>query len=136
MKKVSYISILAFLFASVFTSCEKDDPEIIKGAYAVIADHTIAFEDILRSIPDEYINAAREDLHIAYQHTSHGTHVAYGMFGLPDYRDGDDTRFAITNNNPQAGKADVRDKCVISNNGYIVEITGNVGTEQCRGGRV
>jgi len=80
----------------------------------VIADHNIAFEDVLRSIPDEYIDAARENLHIAYQHTSHGTHVSYGMFGLPDYKDGDETRFAISNNNPQAGKLDFRDYAMAS----------------------
>ncbi|MDF1576457.1 MAG: hypothetical protein P1P86_14815 [Bacteroidales bacterium] len=111
MKKISYILVLTSLFAFVFSSCEKDDPdaEFIKGENAVIADHTIAFEDILRSVPDEYINAARENLHIAYQHTSHGTHVSYGMFGLPGYKAGDADRYAITNNNPQAGKLDFRD---------------------------
>jgi len=82
---------------------------IIPGSTTVIADHTIAHEDILRSIPDEYINAARNDLHIAYQHTSHGTHVSRGMFGLPDYKAGDDTRFAISNNDPQDDKLDFRD---------------------------
>ena len=75
----------------------------------MIADHTVAFEDVLRAIPDAYIDAARENLHIAYQHTSHGTHVSRGMFGLPDYRPGDETRFAISNNNPQSGKLDFRD---------------------------
>ncbi len=93
MKNISYIVALSFLFVSVLSSCEKDDPEIIKGENAVIADHTIAYEDILRSIPDEYINAARNDLHIAYQHTSHGTHVSYGMCGLPGSKAGDEARF-------------------------------------------
>ena len=110
MKNTAYIFALASLF--VLSSCEKlDDPdsEFIKGENAVIADHTIAFENILRSIPEEYINAARNNLHVAYQHTSHGTHVSRGMFGLPDYKDGDETLFAISNNNPQAGKLDFRD---------------------------
>ncbi|MCK5693840.1 MAG: hypothetical protein KAI08_13350, partial [Bacteroidales bacterium] len=69
----------------------------------------IAHEDILRSIPEEYINAARNDLHIAYQHTSHGTHVSRGMFGLPDYKAGDNILYAITNNDPQDDKLDFRD---------------------------
>jgi hypothetical protein len=114
MKNISYIVALSFLFVSVLSSCEKDDPEFIKGENAVIADHTIAYEDILRSIPDEYINAARNDLHIAYQHTSHGTHVSYGMFGLPGYKAGDETRFAISNNDPQADKLDFRDYAMAS----------------------
>mgnify|MGYP000615061233 CR=1 FL=1 len=64
--------------------------------------------------PDEYIDAARENLHVAYQHTSHGTHVSYGMFGLPDYKDGDQSRFAIRNNNHQSGKLDFRDYAMAS----------------------
>jgi hypothetical protein len=114
MKNISFVIALSFLFVFVLSSCEKDDPEFIKGENAVIADHTIAYEDILRSIPDEYINAARNDLHIAYQHTSHGTHVSYGMFGLPGYKAGDETRFAISNNDPQADKLDFRDYAMAS----------------------
>jgi hypothetical protein len=116
MKKTSYILAFAFLFVSVLSSCEKDDlnPKIKKGEATVIADHTIAYEDILRSIPDEYINAARNNLHIAYQHTSHGTHVSYGMFGLPGFLAGDKSKFAITNNNPQTDKLDFRDNAMAS----------------------
>ena len=102
------------LIAFGFSSCEKADDEIIPGKKGVVADHTIASEVILRSIPDEYINEARNKLHIAYQHTSHGTHVSYGMFGLPDYKSGDETRFAITNNNPQFDKLDFRDNAMAS----------------------
>jgi len=114
MKNISYLSALLCLCTAVFSSCEKEDPMIIPGSTTVIADHTIAHEDILRSIPEEYINAARNDLHIAYQHTSHGTHVSRGMFGLPDYKAGDDTRFAISNNNPQDDKLDFRDYAMAS----------------------
>lgn len=114
MKNRSYIIVGVLLCTFGLYSCEKNDPEIIGGENGVIADHTIAFEDELRSIPDEYINAARENLHIAYQHTSHGTHVSYGMFGLPGYKDGDGTRYAISNNNPQPGKLDFRDYAMAS----------------------
>ncbi len=109
MKNISYLIGLSCLCVSVLSSCEKDDPIIIPGSTTVIADHTIAHEDILRSIPDEYINAARNDLHVAYQHTSHGTHVSHGMFGLPGYKAGDDILYAITNNDPQDDKLDFRD---------------------------
>ena len=109
MKKNSYLIGLSCLIACIISSCEKDDPEIHTGKITVIANDTIAFEDILRSIPDEYIDAARNDLHIAYQHTSHGTHVSYGMFGLPDYKAGDEIKYAITNNDPQPDKLDFRD---------------------------
>jgi hypothetical protein len=114
MKQLSYLITFACLSASVLTSCEKDGPEFIKMENAVIADHTVASEDMLRSIPVEYINKARTELHIAYQHTSHGTHVARGMFGLPDYKTGDETLFAISNNDPQDGKLDFRDYAMAS----------------------
>jgi len=114
MKNLSFGLALSCLFTSVLFSCEKDDPELIKGDNAVVADHTIANEDILRSIPEEYIELARNELHIAYQHTSHGTHVSYGMFGLPAYKAGDEQLFAISNNNPQAGKLDFRDYALAS----------------------
>ena len=57
-------------------------PSPAQGTY--IANHLVAHESVIRSIPKQFINTARTALHIAYQHTSHGTHVAFGMFGLPD----------------------------------------------------
>jgi hypothetical protein len=62
-----------------------------------IAGHEQALEAVLRSIPRQYIDSARENVHVAYEHTSHGTHVAYGLYGLPEYKTGDDTLFAVTN---------------------------------------
>lgn len=59
------------------------------------ADYTVANEAVLRAIPAEYIDRARTNLHIAYQHTSHGTHVAYGVFGLPAYKSGDAEKFGV-----------------------------------------
>ncbi len=53
-----------------------------------VADYSIAKESVLDAIPDEYINKARTTLHVAYQHTSHGTHVSYGVYGLQDYKTG------------------------------------------------
>ncbi len=60
-----------------------------------VAGHEVAREDILRNIPHEYVDAARTNLHIAFQHTSHGTHVTRGMFGLQDYKAGDETLFGF-----------------------------------------
>ncbi len=74
-----------------------------------IADYSIAKEEVLRSIPIEYINLARTTFKIAYQHTSHGTHVTYGMFGLPDYKSGDESLFAISRNEVVAGKLTLYD---------------------------
>lgn len=60
-----------------------------------VAGYAQAKESVLRTIPVKYIDKARETLHVAYQHTSHGTHVAYGVFGLPEYKNGDNTLFAV-----------------------------------------
>jgi hypothetical protein len=109
MKHVPHLLALSCMFALALSSCDKENPDIIAGTTTVIADHAIAHQSILRSIPDEYINAARNNLHVAYQHTSHGTHVSYGMFGLPGFKAGDETKFAISNNDPQSGKLDFRD---------------------------
>lgn len=116
MKKIAIVPAFALLFVSFLSSCEKEDPDppIIKGEAAVIADHSIASESVLRSIPEQYISAARNNLHVAYQHTSHGTHVSYGMFGLPGYKPGDESLFAISNNNPQSGMLDFRDYAMAS----------------------
>jgi len=115
MKKISYLIVFCPFIVSVLSCCEKADPdEIITGDAIAIANDTVAFESILRAIPDEYINAARNNLHIAYQHTSHGTHVSRGLFGLPGFKAGDETKFAITNNSPQADKLDFRDYAMAS----------------------
>ena len=60
-----------------------------------VADHTVAKEDVIRSIPQEYIDYARNNFHIAYQHSSHGTHVSRGMYGLEQYKSGDEVLFAV-----------------------------------------
>ena len=107
---VLYFAALLILFA---IGCEKDknqnENHIINTSGETIASYQVAKEEILRLIPSEYIEAARNNLHIAYQHTSHGTHVSRGMFGLPDYKQGDANLFGITNNNPTANKLDFRD---------------------------
>jgi hypothetical protein len=73
-----------------------------------IADHSVAREEVLRSIPAEFINKARTELVIAYQHTSHGTHVSRGVAGLQDYKTGDEVLFGVSAS-PDAEKLEFRD---------------------------
>ena len=73
-----------------------------------VADSSVSKEERLRNIPVEYINKARTDLVIAYQHTSHGTHVARGVFGLQDYKMGDTTLFGVSES-PAADSLEFRD---------------------------
>jgi hypothetical protein len=102
-----------FLFVILFfilSACEKDNdykPALPSSSY--IADYTVAKESFLRNIPEEYIDQVRNSLHVAYQHTSHGTHVAYGLFGLQDFKEGDSELYGITNNNPTENMLDFRD---------------------------
>jgi hypothetical protein len=108
--------VLLLLTALLF-GCDSDDGNeiysvnldgsIVAGPY--IADHTVAKESVLRAIPQVYIDSARNKLHIAYQHTSHGTHVTFGLFGLKDYKAGDNTLFGITNGNRTPNKLDFND---------------------------
>ena len=73
-----------------------------------LADSSVAKEERLRYIPVEYINKARSELVIAYQHTSHGTHVARGVFGLQDYKMGDTILFGVSES-PAADSLEFRD---------------------------
>lgn len=74
------------------------DSSGVPSQSAVIADYTVAKESVLRTIPDFYINNARTNFHISYHHTSHGTHVSYGAFGLPGFKAGDEAKFGVTLN--------------------------------------
>jgi hypothetical protein len=110
--KIFFLSVLCCVFLS---NCNNDDmTNQIPGNQSTLADFSVARESVLRSIPKEYIDQARTTLHIAYQHTSHGTHVSRGLFGLPDYKNGDATLFGITNNAPESGKLDFRDYAISS----------------------
>ncbi|UJG44074.1 MAG: hypothetical protein K9W46_02575 [Candidatus Heimdallarchaeum endolithica] len=53
----------------------------------IIADHSIANLVRLDQIPDEAIIEAKNKLHIAYQHTSHGSQIITGMADLPSFKE-------------------------------------------------
>ncbi len=87
-----------------------------------VAGHEVAKESVLRSIPLEYINLARTTLRVAYQHTSHGTHVTRGLAGLNDYKEGDSELFGFSYMDdafgkgvaaPIPGKLDFRDHVLV-----------------------
>ncbi len=73
-----------------------------------ITDYSVANEGVLRSIPTEFIDKARTELIIAYQHSSHGTHVSRGVFGLQDYKSGDNQLFGVSAT-PSETKLEFRD---------------------------
>lgn len=82
----------------------------ITFADQVIADHTVSKEANLRSIPRWAIEAAKNNLHIAYFHSSHGSRVITGMDGLRNFRSGDSEHYDFTKNGIKVtGKLDIDD---------------------------
>ena len=80
------------------------------GTTSFSADHTVAKESILRSIPQSAIDSAKSNLRIAYFHTSHGSRVIDGMAGLLNYKSGDAAKWAFTSDGSVvAGKLSIDD---------------------------
>jgi hypothetical protein len=80
---------LLFLFILIFPllSCEDNSPvndntPIINHDKAIIIDHK---NTNIMQIPESAINAAKEKLHIAYAHTSHGSQLITGMSKLDKF---------------------------------------------------
>lgn len=104
---VKRLCLFLMVLPALFAACsDEDNPGGGGGVYTqvivtnyvgstYIADYTVAKDPVLRRIPAQWIDRARTNLHVAYQHTSHGTHVAYGLYGLPGFKAGDDVRFGI-----------------------------------------
>ena len=73
MKTFFYLSVIVLInFSPVSLSQD-----------AIIANHTIAKLSLL---PDEWIDSAKANLHIAYGHTSHGSQLITGMEGLVNWK--------------------------------------------------
>jgi hypothetical protein len=77
----------AFFIISIivlFSSCTKKatDP-VNEGSGSIIIDHSSVK---LATIPTEWVSAAKENLHIAYSHTSHGSQLTDGMSGLVEFK--------------------------------------------------
>ncbi len=68
--------------ATPTATMQTSTPTSTPSAGAIIIDHRCT--DI-GEIPQEWIEKAKSDLHIAYGHTSHGSQVTDGMSGLVDF---------------------------------------------------
>ena len=64
--------------------------KIISNALSepIVADHSIVHRVRLDLVPDSAIEDAKETLHIAYGHTSHGSQIISGMNGLSAFKEG------------------------------------------------
>ncbi|NHJ87612.1 MAG: hypothetical protein FK734_19280 [Asgard group archaeon] len=80
-------------------------------AGAIIADHNIANMIRLDQVPESAINQAKIDLHIAYQHTSHGSQIITGMDSLPDFKESNGGLEGLYdwNDGPLEGALDIDD---------------------------
>ncbi len=80
MKTLKFLLLL--IFAVTISGCEKENNDKISFDNMII-DHNCTK---LSSIPAEYITAAKQNLHIAYGHTSHGSQLTTGMTGLVTFK--------------------------------------------------
>ncbi len=77
MKNIPSLILISLLQV---VSCTEDDPLPLKGG---ITDHECID---LSAIPDQWTEKAKETLHIAYGHTSHGSQITTGMTGLAGFK--------------------------------------------------
>jgi hypothetical protein len=81
MKEISSFALTMLLIILMTgASCEEDNFDITGSTI----DHHCA--DITQ-VPEAWIEVAKNTLHIAYGHTSHGTQITYGMSGLIEFAD-------------------------------------------------
>lgn len=101
MKAIKFLSFI--LLAILIYRCEKDSKEITGNDPAdLIIDHRCVK---LNSIPASFITEAKQELHIAYGHTSHGSQLTTGMSGLVTYKG---TQYSW-NNGGTGGALDLHD---------------------------
>lgn len=83
---MKHFGVFLFLFTMIFWGCQKDegndDPDSLNDDYILINHECTK----LNSIPIEWIESAKEKLHIAYGHTSHGSQLTTGMTGLVSFK--------------------------------------------------
>ena len=104
LKKFGLIGLAAalVLFAGCQATGGDDDDDPPPQTDAVIVDHTsIDIDDI----PSTWIDRAKQTLHIAYGHTSHGSQLATGMTGLVGFKG---TQYSW-NSGGTGGALDLRD---------------------------
>jgi len=74
----------------------------------LIVDHRVSTLSTFESIPAAYITAAKTNLHIAYEHTSHGQQLVEGMTGLVNWKG---STYAF-NTGGTGGALDLRDHAI------------------------
>jgi hypothetical protein len=116
MKGFTYFLLLLILFLSfTFLSCgvnKSTGPDDNNGDILIMADQNCTD---FTGIPREWLERAKDTLHIAYGHTSHGSQITSGMAGLVEFiNDGGlglefPENFFAYNNGGRGGALDLRD---------------------------
>lgn len=106
-----------------------DDDSTVEKEF--VAGYEKAVESVFREIPESAINSAKNKLHIAYFHSSHGSRIIDGMSGLKNYKAGDDTLYDFTTDGtPVAGKLDIYDEYEGGNDLSVKEVVEGNGFTQ------
>jgi hypothetical protein len=79
--KGGWMALLGAVLLTAGCAASGNNPD--PNTEAVIVDHTCI---VLDGIPASWIEQARQTLHIAYGHTSHGSQLTTGMAGLVDWK--------------------------------------------------
>ena len=83
------------------------DVTLVNAQTDMIIDHRYARLDVLKGIPSEWIDSAKKNLHIRYEHTSHGSQITSGMTNLDAFMGG--SGVYIFENNGGQGILDFHD---------------------------
>ncbi len=101
-KKIVSAILATVILISVFTVTVYE--YVHANNQSIIIDHTCTN---LSQIPEAWITAAKDNLHIAYGHTSHGSQIITGMDGLDVFMGG--TGLYVWNDGPLANHLDIDD---------------------------
>lgn len=119
MKKIAFLAVYILLFVLLAgTSCEEED--IFDFSGETIDHHCV---DITQ-IPQEWIEEAKNTLHIAYGHTSHGSQITSGMEGLVNFANNGGKGLSLPedifafNNGGTGGALDLHDYAMAGDVGY------------------
>ena len=83
-KNLKTLSIILLIAVVCSTGCTKsDNPGMGSLPQAIIINHS---NTGINSIPGNWISKARQNLRIAYSHTSHGSQLIDGMTGLAGFK--------------------------------------------------
>ena len=133
INRFALLMLLPLLFGVGFTAiAESNAPDAPQARTTpIIIDHT---STDITAIPQEWIEAAKLGLHIAYGHTSHGSQLTGGMSGLIGFADGGGLGLALPddifawNEDGSGGALDLDDYAMGGDVGYYPDWVNNTLT--------